>query len=103
MKQPNSTVKTLIGPIESIQGIPEYKTGLGYSPASGPAVGRPIIGPGNYFQYNVEKLSPKSPNYLNYNKNRYFKFGAIERNPNSIPIAGPRLTDLPKPGNFITL
>ena len=44
MKQPNSTVKTLIGPIESIQGIPEYKTGLGYSPASGPAVGRPIIG-----------------------------------------------------------
>jgi hypothetical protein len=89
MREPNSIVKTLIGPFESIKGIPEYKSGLGYSPASGPAVGRPIIGPGHFFQYDVKQLSPKSPRS---------RFGAMKLN--SKPIAAQRLSNLPKPGNY---
>jgi hypothetical protein len=54
---------------KSLKGVPNYRKGLGYSPASGPGVGMPIITPGNFFEYNVSDLLPKqnsfgrNPNY----------------------------------------
>jgi hypothetical protein len=43
----------------SLKGTPDYTVGLGYSPASGPKVGGPIMPPGNFYQYNVNDLLPK--------------------------------------------
>lgn len=42
----------------AIKGTPEYRPGLGYSPASGPKVGGPIYPPGNFFEYDINDLLP---------------------------------------------
>jgi hypothetical protein len=43
----------------SLKGTPDYTVGLGYSPATGPRVGGPIMPPGNFFEYPVNDLLPK--------------------------------------------
>lgn len=45
-----------------IRGIPNYRAGLGWSPASGPKVGGPIYPSGIYYQYDkLSDLLPAEP------------------------------------------
>lgn len=79
---------------------PEYKKGLGYSPASGPKVGGPIMGPGNYFEYDINGLLPKGgfsfggiPQDFYLQPDVYYPVGGVFRNYN--PQAFPNLGGLP--------
>lgn len=49
------------------KGVPDFKRGLGYSPAAGPPVGGPIL-PGSFFQYNIDGLIPRSSGKYSFGK-----------------------------------
>ena len=74
---------------KSIRGTPVYSEGLGYSPSTGPGIGGPIIGPGNFYQYNINDLLPT---------NRGFGFGKSHYNPVAFPNLGGFANEI-GPGN----
>jgi len=92
---------------KTLKGVPDYKAGLGYSPASGPAVGMPVVGPGHFFQYNVSDLLPRQNSFgrnPNYNSIAFPGLGGFknEVGPGNTPggqggVNGPWLYTVPLP------